>query len=185
MEAFARRLLELVFVAFGVSVLTFLMIRLIPGDAVQIMLGANSDVTPDRIAALRHQIGLDRPLVLQYLHWLGAALRGDLGTSLWTGKPVVAEIAGRVGVTFELTSLGMLVAIVLAIPAGCAMATFRSSSGDYAVRIASIIGITLPSFWLGTMLLYGASVLAPALPVIGWVPFTADPLGNLERIALP
>jgi peptide/nickel transport system permease protein len=185
MGAFGRRLAELVFVAFGVSVLTFLMIRLIPGDAVQIMLGANSDVTPDRIAALRHQIGLDQPLVLQYLHWLARALAGDLGTSLWTGKPVTAEIAGRVGVTFELTLLGMVVAIVLAVPAGCLMASFRSSAGDYGVRIASIVGVTLPSFWLGTMLLYAAAKLAPGAPVIGWVPFAADPAGNLSRIALP
>ena len=185
MEAFGRRLLELVFVAFGVSVLTFLMIRLIPGDAVQIMLGANSDVTPDRIAALRHQLGLDQPMVLQYVHWVGNLLRGNFGTSVWTGRPVLEEIAGRVGVTVELTLLGMIAAITLAIPAGCLMATFRSSAGDYTVRIASIIGITLPSFWLGTMLLYGASVLAPAMPIVGWVPFASDPLGNLQRIVLP
>ncbi len=185
MGAFGGRLLELAFVAFGVSVLTFLMIRLIPGDAVQIMLGANADVTPDRIAALRHQLGLDQPLLLQYLHWLGRALTGDLGTSVWTGRPVVQEIAGRVGVTVELTLLGMLVAIALAVPAGCLMASFRSSTGDYAVRIVSIVGITLPSFWLGTMLLYGASVLAPVFPAIGYVPFGTDPLGNLQRMMLP
>jgi peptide/nickel transport system permease protein len=185
MGAFGGRVVELVFVAFGVSVLTFLMIRLIPGDAVQIMLGANSDVSPDRIAALRHQLGLDQPMALQYVHWLGRALTGDFGTSVWTGRPVIQEITGRVGVTVELTVLGMLVAIGLAVPAGCVMANFRSSAGDYAVRIASIIGITLPSFWLGIMLLYGASVVIPAFPTIGYVPFSGDPLGNLQRMVLP
>ena len=81
------RLLDLLVVLFGVSVVAFLMIRLIPGDAVQIMLGANSEVTPDRIAALRQRLGLDQPLVTQYLAWLGGLLTGDLGTSLWTGRP--------------------------------------------------------------------------------------------------
>ncbi len=185
MGAVGRRLAELVSVAFGVSVLSFLMIRLIPGDAVQIMLGANADVTPDRVAALRHRLGLDAPLGTQYLHWLWRALHGDLGTSVWTGQPVLGEILGRAGVTVELTLLGMLVAVVLAVPAGCAMAAFRASASDYTVRILSIIGITVPSFWLGTMLLYGASVLAPSLPTIGWVPFFDDPLGNLAHIALP
>ncbi len=184
-RALLRRLGELGFVAFGVSVLSFLMIRLIPGDAVAIMLGANANVTPARIAALRHQLGLDRPLLAQYGHWLWRALHGDLGTSVWTGRPVLAEIAARSGVTAELTLLGLLVAIVLALPAGCAMAALRSSAADYAVRLLSIVGITLPSFWLGTLLLYGAASLAPGVPLIGWVPFTRDPLANLAHIALP
>jgi peptide/nickel transport system permease protein len=184
-QAVLRRLGELVFVAFGVSVLTFLMIRLIPGDAVQIMLGANAAVTPDRIAALRHQLGLDQPMVTQYLVWLGRVLHGNFGNSLWTGRPVIEEIAGRVGVTAELTVLGMVLAVVLAVPAGCLMAAFRSSAGDYTVRVVSIVGITLPSFWLGTMLLYGVSALAPGWTAVGWVPFRQDPLGNLARMALP
>jgi peptide/nickel transport system permease protein len=185
LRALAARAGELISVAFGVSVLAFLMVRLIPGDAVQIMLGANAEVTPDRIAALRHTLGLDRPLLLQYVTWLLRALHGDLGTSLWTGRPVVDEIAGRASVTIELTVLGLALAIVVAIPAGCLMAAARSSVGDYAVRILSIIGITVPSFWLGTMLLYGAAALAPGMQLIGWVPFSQDPWGNLQRIILP
>jgi peptide/nickel transport system permease protein len=184
-QALLRRLGELAFVAFGVSVLSFLMVRLIPGDAVQIMLGANAEVTPDRIAALRHQLGLDQPIVTQYLHWLGRVLHGDFGTSLWTGRPVIEEIAGRVGVTAELTVLGLLAAIVLAVPAGCLMAAFRSSAGEYAVRILSIVGITVPSFWLGTMLLYGTVAWLPGFAAVGWVPFAQDPLGNLRRVVLP
>ena len=78
-----------------------------------------------------------------------------------------------------------MVAIVLALPAGCAMAALRSSAADYAVRLLSIVGITLPSFWLGTLLLYGAAALAPGVPLIGWVPFARDPLANLSHIALP
>ena len=97
------RLADLAVVLFGVSVIVFLMIRLIPGDAVAIMLGANTEVTPDRIAELRARIGLDRSLPDQYLRWAAAALRGDLGTSLWTGRPVAAEILTHLWPTLELT----------------------------------------------------------------------------------
>jgi peptide/nickel transport system permease protein len=175
---------ELAFVAFGVSVLTFLMIHLVPGDAAQIMLGA-ADATPERVAALRQQLGLDQPLVVQYVLWIGRALRGDLGASVWTGTPVIDEIAGRVGVTLELTLLGITTAIIIAIPAGCLMATLRTSTADYVVRILSIAGVTVPSFWLGTMLILGAGAVAPGFQVVGWVPFTQDPWANLQRMLLP
>jgi peptide/nickel transport system permease protein len=180
-----RRGGDLLFVAFGVSLLSFLMIRLIPGDAVQIMLGANAEVTPDRIAALRHGLGLDQPFAVQYLHWLWRALHGDLGTSLWTGRPVVEEIAAGAGVTAELTVLALLLAVVLAVPAGCAMAAIRSAPAGFAVRLLSIAGVTVPSFWLGIMLLYGATALLPGAPLIGWTPLTQDPADNLRQCVLP
>lgn len=179
------RFAQLVFVVFGVSVLTFLMIRLVPGDAVAIILGDEANVDPARIALLRHQLGLDHSLPVQYFLWLWQMLHGDFGTSVSTGEPVISEIAGRVGVTVELTALGLLLAVVLAIPAGCLMAAFRSSTADYVVRIGSIIGITVPSFWLATMLLYGTSALLPDAQVVGWVPFFDDPWGNLQRMVLP
>jgi peptide/nickel transport system permease protein len=175
---------ELLFVAFGVSVLTFLMIRLVPGDAAQMMLGA-SDVSPERLAALRHQLGLDESLVAQYARWIWRALHGDLGISVWTGAPVLDEIAGRVGVTFELTLLGLLAAIAISIPAGCLMATLRSSAADYGVRILSIVGVTIPSFWLGAMLLFGAGKMLPGIPLVGYVPFADEPWTNLQRMILP
>jgi peptide/nickel transport system permease protein len=183
--AVLRRLGELAVVSFGVSVLTFLMIRLIPGDAVQIMLGANAEVTPQQIALMRQRLGLDQPIFIQYLSWAGRALRGDLGTSVWTGRPVLAEILPRVGVTAELTLLALLLAAVLAVPLGCLMATARRRWADYTIRFVSIVGITMPSFWLGTMLLYGVSAAAPDAQMLGWVPFTDDPMGNLRRAILP
>ncbi|MBV9537737.1 MAG: ABC transporter permease [Acidisphaera sp.] len=183
-RALLARAGELLFVAWGVSVLTFLMIRLVPGDAAQVMLGA-SDTSPEKLAALRHQLGLDQPWVAQYGVWIWRALHGDLGASAWTGEPVIGEIAGRVGVTVELTVLGLLVAVVLAIPAGCLMATLRATAADYAVRVLSIAGVTVPSFWLGALLLYGAGTLAPGMTLIGWVPFAQAPLDNLQRLILP
>ena len=183
-SALLRRLGQLLFVSFGVSVLTFLMIHLIPGDAAQIMLGA-SDTDPGKVIALRAQLGLDQPLIAQYARWISSALSGDFGTSIWTGQPVLEEISGRVGVTFELTLLGLGSAIVFAIPIGCLMATMHSSAADYAVRIVSIVGVTVPSFWLGTLLIYASSALLPEVQVVGWVSLTEDPLGHLQRMILP
>jgi peptide/nickel transport system permease protein len=161
------------------------MIRLIPGDAVQIMLGANAEVTPAQIAAIRLRMGLDQPMVTQYATWIGHALRGDLGTSVWTGRPVLEEILPRIWVTAEITSLALILAAVLAIPLGCLMATARRRWADYTIRLITIIGITMPSFWLGTMLLYGVSAAAPDAQLLGWVAFSDDPLGNLQRAILP
>ncbi len=182
--ALLRRIAELAFVAFGVSVLTFLMIHLIPGDAAQLMLGA-ADAAPEKVTALRVRLGLDQPLIVQYALWIGHALTGDLGNSIWTGRPVLDEIAGRVGVTLELTLLGTGAAIVIAIPTGCLMATLRSSAADYTVRVLSIAGVTIPSFWLGTMLIFGTSALFPGAQVVGYVPFATDPAANLQRMILP
>lgn len=180
-----RRAVDLCVVAFGVSVLTFLMIRLIPGDAVQVMLGANAEVTAGQIAAMRSRLGLDQPVFVQYVGWAGRALHGDLGASVWTGRPVLEEILPRVGVTAEITLLALVLAGALAVPLGCLMATARRRWADYAVRVVSIAGITMPSFWLGTMMLYGVSALAPDAAVLGWVPFSEDPWGNLRRVVLP
>ncbi|HUN44226.1 MAG TPA: ABC transporter permease [Acetobacteraceae bacterium] len=180
-----RRVGDMLFVSFGVSILSFLMIRLIPGDAVQLMLGANAEVTQRQIDALRHKLGLDQPFLQQYLAWIGHVLHGDFGTSLTTGRPVLTEIAAAAGVTAELTMLGLVVAVVVALPLGCAMTALRSPAASLAMRLLSITGITVPSFWLGIMLLYGAAELAPGWAAVGWVPFSRDPLGNLRRVLLP
>ena len=124
-RAILKRLADFAVVAFGVSVLTFLMIRLIPGDTVEIMLGGNSEVTREQIAAMRRHLGLDQSLFVQYATWVGQVLRGDLGTSVWTGRPVLEEILPRLAVTAELTVLALLLAAGLAVPLGCLMATAR------------------------------------------------------------
>ncbi len=180
-----RRGGDLLFVSFGVSLLSFLMIRLIPGDAVQLMIGANAEVTQAQIDALRHQLGLDQPFWRQYVVWIGRVLHGDLGSSLSTGRPVLAEISAAAGVTAELTILGLIVAVLLAIPLGVAMAALPSPRTGLMLRLLSIVGITVPSFWLATMLLYGASALAPGWAVVGWRDLATDPGGNLRGIALP
>ena len=180
-----RRIVDLAFVLLGVSVLVFLMIRLIPGDAVDILLGANTDITPERVAALRERLGLDLPIWRQYLDWLGGVLRGDLGESVWTGRPVAEEILARLPVTLEITVLALAFALIASFPLGIRAARARGGFGDVAVRLVSIVGLTLPSFWVGVLMLYGASIWLPAWPTIGYVPFGEAPGGNLARMVLP
>ena len=181
----ADRAVDLLFVVLGVSIIVFLMIRLIPGDAVAIMLGANTEITPERLASLRARVGLDRPLVEQYFVWAGKALTGDLGTSLWTGKPVLEEIGANIGVTLQLLFMSLVLGAGLAVPAGCVMAYVRGGAADIALRIVTIAGITVPSFWLGIVMILVLATLAPGFPSLGHVPFAQDPLGNLQRMLLP
>jgi peptide/nickel transport system permease protein len=182
---FRQRLIDLGIVLFGVSVLTFLMIRLIPGDAVAIMLGANTEVTPERMAALRAGLGLDQPILSQYVTWLGGVMRGDLGVSIWTRRPVIEEIAVHAWPTLQLAALALFISAGLAVPLGVLMARLRGRGWDVALQIGSVAGLTVPSFWLGIMMILALAVLAPDWQVLGYVPFSEDPLGNLKRLLLP
>ena len=179
------RLVDLVVVLFGVSVIVFLMIRMIPGDAVAIMLGANTEVTPDRIAELERRLGLDLPIWQQYLNWIGGVLQGNFGTSIWTGRPVLDEITAQIWPTIELTILSIIVGAGLAIPIGCFMAEARGKGAEVAVRIGAIAGLTIPSFWLGIVAIFAVAKLFPQFTTLGYVPFFQDPLGNLQRMILP
>ncbi|MBV8765826.1 MAG: ABC transporter permease [Hyphomicrobiales bacterium] len=179
------RLIDLGLVIVGVSVIAFLMIRLIPGDAVAIMLGANSEVTPQALSELRARIGLDEPFLTQYLRWALGALRGDFGTSLWTGRPVADEILANISPTLELTFLALVIGAGAAVPLGCLMASRRGRSADMALRVGTVLGLTIPSFWLGIVLILAASRFLPGLALLGYVPITENPLGNLGRMALP
>lgn len=179
------RLIDLGVVLIGISIVVFLMIRLIPGDAVTIMLGANTEVTPERVAALRSRLGLDLPLFQQYGQWIWGIVRGDFGTSIWTGRPVLDEIAANMWPTIELTLLSILVGAGLAIPLGAFMAQARGNASEVAVRIGAIAGLTIPSFWLGIVSIFLVSKLLPGVQMLGYVPFTQDPLGNLQRMVLP
>lgn len=182
---FARRLLDLFIVLLGVSILVFLMIRLIPGDAVAIMLGANTEITPERLLELRTRLGLDQSLTTQYLGWISDALRGDFGTSIWTGRSVISEIAANCWPTFELTLLSVVAGAGLSIPLGCFMASARGGFSEAIVRMTAIAGLTIPSFWLGIVLIFMAAAWFPGVSTIGYVPFSTDPMANLQRMLLP
>ncbi|MGV3652096.1 MAG: ABC transporter permease [Devosia sp.] len=182
---FLARLIDLVVVLFGISIVVFLMIRLIPGDAVAIMLGANTEITPESIAELRGRLGLDRPMIEQYFVWISGVLQGDFGTSIWTGRPVSEEIAANIWPTIELTLLAVLFGAALSIPLGAFMAQARGRGSEVAVRVGAIAGLTIPSFWLGIVSIFLVSKLFPGWQALGYVSFTQDPLGNLSRMILP
>ena len=179
------RLADLLVVLFGVSVLVFLMIRFIPGDAVAIMLGANTEITPERIAELESRLGLDLPVLEQYALWLVGGFRGDLGTSIWTGRPVTQEIAASLWPTLQLTLMSVIVGAGLSVPLGAFMAQSRGKGTEVAVRIGAIAGLTIPSFWLGIVSILLVAKYLPGVSMLGYVPFSQDPLGNLQRMILP
>ncbi|TPW26319.1 ABC transporter permease [Pararhizobium mangrovi] len=185
MKMLRARLFDLAIVLVGVSLLAFSFIRMIPGDAVAIMLGANAEVTPERIAAVRHRLGLDQPVYEQYFHWVGNVVQGDFGASIWTGKPVLHEIATHAGPTAELTVIALFLAVVLAVPTGILMARVRGRAGEPVIQATSVVGLTIPPFWLGILLILLFSTLAPNLSILGYVPFSQDPLANIGHLLLP
>jgi peptide/nickel transport system permease protein len=179
------RIVDLAIVLASVSIITFMMIRLVPGDAVAIMLGANTEVTPERMADLRTRIGLDQPVPVQYVKWISNVLQGDFGTSLWTGRPVIAEIGVHIWPTLQLTVLALVLGAGLAVPAGTLMAKLRGQGWEGAMQIGSVVGLTVPSFWLGILMILALATLAPELQMLGYVPFFQDPFGNIARLILP
>ncbi len=181
-----RRLLDLAGVLLGVSVLVFLMIRLIPGDAAQVMLGASGDASEAQVQQLREKLGLNDPVPVQYLRWVGAMAQGDFGVSIWTGKPVMDDIAQRIGVTAELTFLSLLLAVLFSVPAGALMAYFRGGVSDVVMRFITITGVTMPAFWLGALLIFGWAIWFPQWQTLGSIPpLSDDPWAHLQRIFLP
>jgi peptide/nickel transport system permease protein len=171
----ARRVALTIPVLLGVATLVFLLIHIIPGDPAQAMLGEGAPEAD--VAALRNQLGLDRPLVEQYVEFLGRLLRGDLGTSLRTGTSVSGQIAERLPATFELAFAAMLVALAFALPLGIAAAARRGTFVDHAAMTVALTGISIPNFWLGPLL---AIVFAVEF---GWLPVSGR--GGIEHLVLP
>ena len=169
----------------GLTVLIFLMLRLIPGTVVEQMIGADAIVSPAMVAELKRFFGLDQPWHVQYAQWVGQLVRGDLGTSWRTGKPVLSLILERLPVTLELTLLAVLFALVVGIPAGIVSATRRDGPLDAATRIGTLAGLSVPVFWQGTMLILLFSLVLRWMPPVVWVDFFTDPRRNLTIMALP
>ena len=181
-----RRLLALGPTLIGVSMLAFLFLRLVPGDAIAVRLGTSTVLTPQQMAELRGYLGLDRPLPLQYLGWLGALLRGDAGYSLRTGQPVLAEIGSRLPVTLELALAAALVALVLGLPLGIVSALRPNSTLDLAARSLGLLGLSLPNFWLGTLFVLLLARYLRWMPNTGgYVGLTEDPWANLRFLVFP
>jgi len=172
----ARRVLAVVPVLFGVTLAVFSMLFLVPGDPVKMML-AEFVTNPDQIAQMRAQLHLDEPILQQYGRFVGNALRGDLGTSIRSRRPVATEIAENVGSTAQLALASMAVAIGLGIPLGLIAALGRNSWLDVAAMVVALLGVAMPSFWLGLLLIFTFSLH------LGWFPATGG--GDLHHLVLP
>jgi len=181
-----RRLLLIVPVLFGVSVAVFLMVRLIPGDVVDLILGTEGAASPERMVQLRRLFGLDRPFHEQYLSWIGGLLTGNLGQSIRTSRPILSDILARLPVTYQLAAMAMLFSLVAAIPLGVLSAVKRYSATDSVVRVIGLLGLSIPNFWLATMMVLAVSKLASgALPTSGYVPPSRDLFDNVRSLLLP
>ena len=181
---FIRRVLLAIPVLLGVATLVFSLIHLVPGDPAQAMLGDGA--APQDVDELRKSLGLDQPLFTQYVTFLRHAVTGDLGVSFRTGQPVTTMILERVPATAELAFAAMLVAIVIAIPLGVVAAMRRGGRSDAAILTSSYVGISIPEFVIGPLLIMLlASPPLRLFPSSGHVPFANDPLGWLWHVALP
>src|SRR5262245_55851830 len=169
----------------GISLAVFLLLRFIPGDAVDVLVGAELTMSPEARATLRKLLGLDAPLHLQYLTWVWDLLRGDLGSSLRGGQPVLQLILLRLPITAELALLSLTLSLVLAIPLGVVSAVRRNGWLDFLARLLGLIGLSLPSFWFATMLILVASLYFKWLPPVIFTALTQSPSENLKQMALP
>ncbi|MDN8618158.1 ABC transporter permease [Variovorax ginsengisoli] len=177
------RLIALVPILLGTSVVAFFLIRLVPGDPAIALLGLDAD--PQAIAALRQQLALDQPIVIQYVTWIGHIFAGDFGRSVQGGRPVLPLLLGALGPTALLAAAALAISLAIAIPAGIVAATRRNTSADYAASFLALCGLSMPSFWLGVLLILAFSIYWPILPASGYVSLTADPLEHLRHLVLP
>lgn len=183
-----RRILVVVPTLVGASILIFATMRIIPGDPAQVILGGEGMggyVKPIQIETLREELGLTKPLVVQYLDWMGGVIRGDFGRSLWYGSSVATEIGRRAPITFQLVLMGIVVGWILGLPIGILSAVYRESITDHALRVGAVLLLAVPNFWIATM------IILVGVLVFGWLPPTGthlvwiDPVGNMTQMMWP
>lgn len=170
---------------FGISILVFGAMRLIPGNFVDILIGIGPDVSPEQRASIAAAYGLDKPLPVQYVLWLSNVLRGDMGTSLRSGQPVASELLAKLPATLELAALATLVSLIIAIPLGVLAALNRGGIIDGVARFIGLLGLSVPNFLLGTLLILFISTRWQVLPTTGFVPITQGLWPNLKSLILP
>lgn len=178
-----RRVAQLVPVLLFVSLLVFFIFRIVPGDAAVARLGQDAD--PASVRQLRHVMGLDQPLYLQYLRWLGGALHGDLGRSYINEQPVFSLVMEKFPATLELAVLGVLLSLVISVPVGIVAALRRGAWVDQLARLVALVGYCLPRYWLAVLLILVFAVQVHWFPPAGYTPLTENPLDNLRHAALP
>ena len=181
-----RRLLALVPTLFFASLIVFSTVRLLPGDVIDQMIAQNDIGSKASRQALEAALGLDQPMLTQYFSWVGAILlHGDFGKSLWQQSPVLDELLARMPVTFELGAMAMVVALVVAIPIGIISAMKQDGWADYIGRSFSILMLSVPGFWMGTIVMVFPAIWWGISPEVRYISFREDPIGNLAQLAIP
>ena len=169
----------------GISIIIFLMVRLLPGDIVSVLAGGDVGSDPELIEQARRDLGLTGSYPEQYWRWISGVLQGDLGVSLRNTEPVSTVLLDALPITFELMFLGLLIATVIGVPLGVLSAVKRDSKHDFAARIGGLVGVSIPSFFLATLLLLFTSKVFGWVPPLNYVPFYEDPIANLSQFILP
>jgi peptide/nickel transport system permease protein len=181
----AQRLLLVVPMFIGSTLIIFVLMRLLPGDVVDQLVGLEGTLSGEARATLRQLLGLDAPLHVQYLRWLGDLARLDLGVSLRTSLPVRDILLQRLPVTVELAVLSVMLSLVIAVPLGIVSALFRNRAVDSIARLFGLLGLSMPVFWLAALLILGGASFLHWLPPVVYAPFSQSPLQNLEQMAFP
>ncbi len=180
-----KRILVTIPTLIGISVLIFMMVRLLPGDIVDVLLGADVGADPALKEQAREQLGLNGSYPEQYWRWISGIVQGDFGFSLRNQQPVSEVLLNALPITFELVFLGLLIAVVIGLPLGVLSAVKRDSRHDFAARIGGLIGVSIPNFWLATLLLLFTSRVFGWVPPLTYVPIYEDPIANLSQFILP
>lgn len=181
-----RRLAYSAFSVLGLTILVFVLLRAVPGDIVTILAGEEgAALSEERIQEVREEFGLNRPLPVQYLSWLGDMARGDFGTSLFTGRPVVDSFWDRLPVTGQLGLLSLVIAVIIALPVGTISALRQNSMTDQSLRFMSVLALAIPNFWLGTMVVVFGSLWLGYSPPVGYISPFVDPVANFKQFIIP
>ena len=181
-----RRLLLIIPTIFIASLIVFVVIRSIPGSVVDIIVSSYEYITHDDVAAVRAELGLDKPVLTQYFHWANQIIiHGDLGTSMLKKSPVIEDVKARWPVTFELGLMGIIFALIISLPIGIYSAIRQDTVGDYFARSFAILCIAIPGFWLGTLVIVFPSIWWGYMPPIMLIKFNVNPLGNLAMFVIP
>ena len=180
-----RRALQGLLVLFLVSFLVFSLVRILPGDAILMQLDQAAAPTPETLERARQELGLDRPFLQQYRTWMGGVLRGDLGNSLTSHRPVSQELLKRVSLTCHLAVMSLIIALLIALPIGILSAVRQDTTADYLGRLFAILGLSLPDFWLATVAITFLAIWFRWMPPIGFAPLWLDPARNLSQLLIP
>ena len=182
----ATRLLLVIPTLLGVASLVFVIMRVIPGDVALLILGGDAgQIDQQQLVAMRHQLGLDQPIIVQFGHWLWGVMQLDFGTSLWTGQPVTEELLVRLPLSLELALLATIVSVLIAIPLGMLAAIRQDTWVDYVVRVISIGGLAIPSFWIGILCILFLVIYFGWGPPLEFTPFWVSPSANFQQLVWP